>query len=284
MLRSVLHVSWIRTLEYILKFVTINVYAAIPPGELGFRSPSWIYGFFPASPIRREDGGLYSEEWTFPTDYFLWQSFPEGTDIAVAVDGTGCTKAYEYDVPTSVCLLNSGWALTVTREGSIIYHGPRNDPRSEICIVVPFGYGLDGLDIGADLSVTNQIDFTGYEWERNDAFTRQVFNILYTKSSFIRAITQEVTWDTDTLIPCVKTTYTGEGVHRFDIKEFKHYWYQDGKLSDKVWLNMPVMHFSGARSSAAQMRLGVRVIDRLKVKYAAESNLFDKYRNPDLVP
>ena len=284
MLKSSFYILGMRITETLLRFISINVYAAMPPAEVGFRSPSWIYGFFPASPIRRESGGLYSEEWTFPDDYFLWKSFPGGTPVAVAMDDTGCTKVYEYDVATSVCLLNSGWALTVTNEGSMIYHGPRNDPRSEICILVPFGFGLDGTGLGDALSVIQTIDLTGYEWERNGSFTRQVFNILYTDDTYTRAITQETTWDTDTLIPCVKTTYTGLNVHRFDIKEFIHYWYQGTVLSENVYMNMPVMHFGGARSSTAQMRLGVTVIDALKTKYAAESATFDKYRNPDLVP
>lgn len=284
MIKSFSYGLYIKAIEAFSNFILLSAYSAVPPAELGFASPSWIYGYFPASPVRRENGGLYSEEWTFPTDYFLWKSWPDLTPIAVAVDDTGCTKAYEYDVATSVCLLNSGWALTVTREGSIIYHGPRNDPRSEICILVPFGYGLDGTDIGDTLSVTNEIDLTGYEWERNDAFTRQVFNILYESDGNVGSITQEVTWDTDTLVPCVKTSYTNSGIRRFDIKEFKHYWQQDGLVINSVWQYVPVMSFSGARSSAAQMRLGVTIIDALKAKYAAESNTFDKYRNPDLVP
>lgn len=281
MFKSALYIAGMRILEMLLP----NAYSAIPPDEVtGCPSPSWIYGFFPASPIRREDGARYDELWNFPNDYFLWKSFIEGTDFAVAVDGTGCTKAYEYDIPSSTILFCSGWALTVTREGSVLYHGPRIDPRSEICIIVPFGWGLAGTDIGDDLSVIRTINFGGYEWERSLAYTRQVFNVLYTYGDYLRAITQETTWDTDLQIPCVKTTFTGENVHRFDIKEFKHYWYQDTVLSDKVWLNMPVLPFTGARSSAAQMRQGVNVIDALKAKYAVESNKFDKYRNPDLVP
>lgn len=265
-------------------FMGINVYAGIPPADAGFTSPSWIYGYFPASPIRREAGSLYSEEWTWPDDYFQWQTFPEGTDVIIAADSSGGVKGYEYDIAAGEALLNSGWGATVTQEGSIIYHGPRNDSRSEICILVPYGYSLDGMDIGDSLSVTQAIEFGQNNWARDGAYTRQVFNVLYDDSDSPRQIIQEVTWDTDTLIPCVKTTYTSEHIHRFDIKEYVHYWYQDTRLDTNVYRLVPVLSFSGAQSSTYQIRLAMDNVDALKAKYAAESNTFDKYRNPDLVP
>ncbi len=283
MIRSSLSIFGIRALEVFYRFLCVNIYAGTPIEE-GCAGPSWIYGFFPESPIQVEISSRLDVEWIFPDDYFLWKSWPSENDIAVAVDGTGCTKAFEYDVATSTILICTGWALTITNEGSMIYHGPRSDPRSEICILVPFGYTLAGTDIGETLSVEKILTFEDNNWTRDTGFARQVYALLYSRNNYNGMINQEVTWDTDILLPVVKTTYTAETVHRFDIKEFSHYWYQGTVLSEKVWMNMPILSFDGSRNSAVQIRQGVNIIDALKLKYAAESDEFDKYRNPDLTP
>jgi len=266
------------------QFIGFNVYAAIPPEEQGFRSPSWIYDFLPESPIRVNADGKYDVRWNLPADFVLDTTFPGGTSVCWCVDDKGSTKIYEYDSDNIVLLLNSGWGATVTKEGSIVYHGARNDTRSEIAILVPFGYSLAGLKIGDDLEVKQAVEFPSGDWELDTAYDRQVYNILYNTDEFPKIITQEVTWDTDTLAPVIKTTYPDEQMHRYEIKEFEPYWYQATSKVAAVNKYAPTPVFSGVRRRHSQVRVAINLIDKLKAKYTAESTKFDQYRNPDLIP
>lgn len=279
----------LQILAWILPF---NIYGAVPiPASES--SPSvpdltLIYDVLPVSPIPVEPGGKYSEKWGFPADYVLDKTYPQDTDIGVATDNKGSMKCYEYDAPSETPLINSGWGFTITKEGSIIYHGPKNDPRSEVCILVPLGWNLDGVEIGETMNVIRAIAF-GPEvmestWERDLSFVRQYFTILYNIDTFPKLIIQEVTWDTDTLDPVVKTTFPDEQLHRYDIKEFQPYWYQATALVSNVQRFAPTPVFRGVRRLQMQYRVAKGLIDGLRAKYAAESATFDKYRDPAQIP
>ena len=282
--------DWIRCISLTVygKISTVaggSPYEAIPVGEISPSMPAvtLIYDFLPTSPIPVEVGGRVNEKWTFPEDFILQRTHPGGSYVALASDVNGSFKMYEYHEPSHTILLNSGWGFTVTAEGSIVIHGPKNDPRSEICILLPFGWQLMGIPVGDTLSVTQRRTFTTGNWQ-DDGYSWQSFTILYNTDDNPKLIQQEVTWDTDTLAPCLKTTYPQEHIHRYDIKAFQAYWYQATSAVDVIPVYAPCPVFEGAKSVMAQTRVCQNMLDELKTKYASESSSFDAYRNPDLVP
>lgn len=275
-------------LQFAAWVLPLNIYGAepIPASE---SSPSvaditLIYDILPVSPIPVEVGGKYGDAWTYPGDYSLDKTYPLDTDIAVTVDNRGSVKCYVYDVPSEAMLINSDWGFTITKEGSIIYHGPKNDPRSEVCILVPLGWNLDGVEIGETLNVVRNITFPDRTWERDPAFVRQFFTILYNIDTFPKLITQEVTWDTDTLDPVVKTTFPDEQLHRYDIKEFQPYWYQATAVVPGPDQYAPTPVYRSVRRLQMQFRVAKSLIDAIRAKYDAETAEFDKYRDPAQIP
>ena len=114
--------------------------------------------------------------------------------------------------------------ITITKEGSVIYYGPRNDTRGEVCILVPYGWSLKGLLIGESLEVQKVMTLTGAEWELETSYDAQVFNCLYNTETYPKIAIQEVTWDTNTDNPVVKTHYPDEQLRRHSLKEFKEFY------------------------------------------------------------
>ncbi|KKK93910.1 hypothetical protein LCGC14_2688160 [marine sediment metagenome] len=242
-----------------------------------------IYDFLPVSPILCEVGGRYNERWTFPDDYVLDATYPGNTTMAVAMDVSGSHKAYEYG--NNQILINCGWSFTITKEGSIIYFGPKRDDRSAICILVPLGWSLDGLLLTEDMEVIRSITFPDATWEHDTAYARQMFRILYdTDSSRPKLIIQEVTWDTDSFDPLVKTQFPDEHMHRYDLKSYRPYWYQATAVVPTGYKYVPTPVYGQVRRMQMQFHVAMGRIDALKDKYDAESAKFDQYRNPDLVP
>lgn len=282
---SMLMLELLQVVAYILP---LNIYGAVPV-PASESSPSvadvtLIYDILPVSPIPVEVGGKYGDAWVFPDDYSLDKTYPLDTDLAVAVDNRGSVKVYVYDEASATPLINSNWGFTITKEGSIIYHGPKNDPRSEVCILVPLGWNLDGVQIGETLNVVRNINFPDLTWERDPAFVRQFFTILYNIDTFPKLISQEVTWDTDTLIPVVKTTFPDEQLHRYDIKEFQPYWYQATAVVPGPDQYAPTPVYKGVRRLQLQFRVAKSLLDKIRAKYDTESIEFDKYRDPEQIP
>lgn len=272
--------------QFAANILHIPIYAAVQiacnESNPSVPDVNMIYDSIPVSPILCEVGGRYNERWLFPDDYVLDATFPGNTTIAVAMDVSGSIKAYEYG--NNQILINCGWSFTITKEGSIIYHGPKSDPRSEVCILVPLGWSLDGLALTEDLSTIRNMTFPDETWERDLAYARQMFRILYNPTTNPKIIIQEVTWDTDTLDPIVKTNFPDEHLHRYDLKTYRPYWYQATETVPGVYKYAPTPVYRGVRRIQMQFHVAMGRIDALKAKYAAESEKFDLFRNPDLIP
>jgi len=111
-----------------------------------------------------------------------------------------------------------------------------------------------------------------------------VFNIIYNTDDNPKIILQEVTWDTDTLDPVVKSTYPDEHLHRYEIKEFEPYWYMATKEISDIHKYAPTPVFAGVRRRHFQVRTARDNLDSLRAKYAAETKAFDRYRRPEGLP
>jgi len=284
MLRSWLSIIWIKSIESLTRMVGINAYAWAYSWEEDIVSPSLIFDFLPESPIPVPTELYYPTYWNdFPDDYHI-EATKDDTYYAIAADNKGGLKMWEYDNDNVMILANSGWGGTVTSDGSLIYHGPRSDPRTEITILVPFGYSLEGLEAGIALDVIQSQVFASGNWERNDAFARQYYEIIYNTDADPKVVVQEVTWDTDTEAPCVKTHWYDENLHRYGIKEFADYWYQATSAIAAVHKYAPLPVFLGARGIQYRAAEWVRNLDIIKTKLGAESTEFDKYRDPAQIP
>lgn len=239
--------------------------------------PTMVYGRFPESPIAVRAEDRYDVFWDFPTDYHLERIDIDNIDIAIAMDLSGCTKIYQYNPITMTLLVDQYWAATITKEGSIAWFGPQNDPSplGEIAILVPFGWGLQGVLTGATLDVVQTITFANDNWEVYPTVSRQMFSIPYDSN---KLMVQHSTWDTDTDAPCIKTQFAGENLQRFDIKEFASFWYQGTHEIDRVYEYIPNPVFGGVRIGEIQYEM-VKVMFRSIIdKYNAEPEAFDKYR------
>lgn len=245
---------------------------------------SCIFDFIPVIPIQLDTQYRYDHRWTFPTSYVLDTMTQNGTPCAIAADDKGGTKVYEYDADTNRLMISDGWGASITPEGSIIYHGPRCDNRGEICILVPYGYSLDGTGIAETLEVIESVQFSSGRWMRDSAFDRQVYNILYNTDADPKIITQEVTWDTDTFYPVVKTAYHDEHLNRYDIKHWEALWHQQTATVDEVHKYAPMPVFQGVRRRHHQTRTALIVLEALKAKAAVETEEFDDFRRPEGIP
>ena len=211
-------------------FFALRVYNGIPITSASVCADVNAIFDFAVNPISLDVNTRYDNRWDFPTDYVLKKTYPDDTPMAIATDDKGTIKIYEYDETEQRLMISDGWGATITPEGSVIYHGPRCDTRGEICILVPFGYSLEGTSVGETLDVIETIWFGSASWVRDTAFDRQVYNILYNTEAEPKLITQEVTWDTDTLFPVVKTVYHDEQFNRYDIK-----WCYKRNLRKDLW-------------------------------------------------
>lgn len=238
--------------------------------------PTVIYGRFPDSPIALRATDKYDQVWTFPTDYHLESIHNDSIHIAVALDVSGCMKIYQYNPTTMSLLIDDYWAAEVTKEGTIIWFGPQNDPSplGEICIIAPFGWGLEGLPAGETLDVVKMTDFSTGNWQVYSAMARQLFTIVYGT----KVMTQETTWDTDTDAPCVKTRYAGENLTRFDIKEYAPYWYQGTHKIERTYEYVKNPVFDGVEVGEIQYVTVKALFKSVIDKYNADTGKFDKYR------
>lgn len=284
MLRSWFSITRLNAIEFLSAVIGYNVYGVMYSWEEDIISPSLIFDFLPESPIPVPPELYYPNYWSdFPADYHIEETIGD-TSYAIAADNKGGLKMWEYDAEEVMILANSGWGGTVTSDGSLIYHGPRSDPRSEITILVPFGYSIQGLDPDDTLNVIQSQVFDSGNWERNDAFDRQYYEIIYNTDADPKIVIQEVTWDTDTEAPCVKTHWYDEHYHRYGIKEFADYWYQATSQIAAVHKYAPMPVFLGARGIQYRASEWVRNLDIIKTKYGAESTEFDKFRDPNQLP
>lgn len=267
-----LYIASHQAIAFILPQIGLNVFAT---------KPTKVYGRFPDSPIVYLSEYLYSNYWTFPDDYHLeeWQS--TGLYLAMAFDKSGCCKLYQYNPVTLQLLdLHENWAAEITKEGTIIWYGPQNDPspKGEICIITPFGWNLNGLPLGKDLSVSQNLVFASNNWDKDEAFERQVFYITY-GTTRPRIMMQEVTWDTDTDAPCVQTHYPSDNLHRFNVKEYAAFWYQGTKVTDYTYEYVPNPVYGNIiRIGELQIRIAKGLYKSVLNKYAAEPDKFDAFR------
>lgn len=224
----------------------------------------------------------YDAVWKFPDDYVVMKTYPRETPIIYNSSVVGGVKIYQCEKSGNAISINMGWGASITAEGSLIYHGPRCDVRGEVCIIVPFGYSLAGLEIGQELSVVEALTFKSGGWIRDTAYgNRQVYNITYQSKNNrgSKLLTQEVTWYTNNLSPVVKTTWRDDGIHAYDLKEYERLWHP----SD-CYKYAPHPEFDGMRRNSLQVDAAINNLDALIMKLAAETKKFDKYRNPDTLP
>lgn len=269
---SKLYVGAYGTAASILPMIGINVFRV---------KPILVYGRFPDSPVTVRDELLWSNYWTWTDDYHLEEHESTNVYFAMAFDKSGCCKLYQYDPATiQIVDMHTNWAAEVTKEGTIIWYGPQDDPSplGEICIITPFGWNLNGLPIGEDLSVGQNMEFSNNNWDRDEAFSRQVFYITY-GSTRPRIMMQEVTWDTETDAPCVKNHYPSDNLHRFCIKEYAPYWYQGTKESDYTYGFVPNPIYGNIiRIGELQIRVAKGLFRAVLDKYAAEPAKFNEFR------
>lgn len=243
--------------------------------------PVLVYGRFPDSPVTYNPDYLWSNYWTWPDDYHLEEHESTNVYFAMAFDLSGCCKLYQYDpVLLELVDMHTNWAAEVTKEGTIIWYGPQDDPSplGEICITTPFGWNLNGLPIGEDLSVGQNVTFSDNNWDKDEAFSRQVSYITYGVDR-PRIMMQEVTWDTETDAPCVKTHYPSDNLHRFNVKEYAAYWYQGTKASNYTYGYVPNPSYGKViRIGELQIRIAKGLFRAVLDKYAAEPAKFDEFR------
>lgn len=197
----------------------------------------------------------------------------------------GWTKLMEFAVATQTIQCISGFAGTVTKEGTLIAHGIKCDPRGDFCIIIPFGFSLAGIEIGDELEVIRTTEFTKENWQLDTSLERQVFRIVFDYATGDPKMMQtEMTWDTDTLEPLIKTTWPDLQLHRYDMKCQAPYWYQATAIYEDAWKIAPSPVFDGVRRRELQTRMFLDFVDDLKVKFQTESAKFDKFRNPELIP
>lgn len=253
-----------------------NVFTTAPLEEFtSIAHPAVVYDIVPKSPIDI-DSELYSAKWTFPTDYRLINT-PAGRTMAVAADNVGALKAYQYDVDDQIILINTGWAITITKESSIIYFGPRNDDAGEVCILTPMGWTISGIASGEEMTITQETEYSTENWIKETIEDYDSFYIATDLSKFPKVIRQTRTFRTDTLAPVVQTFYTLYGVHRYDMKSFESMWYSDPDVSYMYrYVKSPV--FGSMQSKLNQLFISFFMLDKIIDKYEAESNTFDVFR------
>ena len=281
-------VSRIFSLSYsalsVLPFFSHYMYSAIPAAcSLSCPPVVEIYDHAPqvTIPLRSED--YYSNFWTYPDDYALGKT-PKGLDIAIAADNKGGNKIFQYDPITGTIDKPCSWGATITIEGNIIFHGARCDTRSEICILVPYGYTLAGLGVGESIVVTEQISLIP-KWEEDTAYlNRQYFTLIADPTDRPQLIIQEVTWDTDNKSPVVKTRYSSEEFNIYSINYYADRWKTYGDDLPGMEKFTPIPILEGYKNRYQQLYIAMVTLDKLVARDSVESNAFDTFRNPDEIP
>ncbi len=285
-MKDKIFISIFETVEFLGKAIGINIYGGAPIIESGTVSPSVIVGpsfVFPIDTDARIDNF-----WVWSDDFDLVE-LPDGKIFYRVTDNLGCYKYFQYDTVAAEFVINSGWAATVNSEGTIIIHGPRNDPRGEIAIPVPFGYGID--------LVTGDLPYYDWREEGQTRFWRNKtgengipYFTMDFRGGFLGVVPQhwslELAWSPEEGTPYVTTTLYNDGVDKYDIKEFATTWYKNSEPMDTAEIFVvvpPDEHFSpGYRSLLGYIPdlLG----NLIELYESGESDQFDAYRNPDDIP
>lgn len=277
--------SYIFSALTLVPILTNYLYAAIPAACSTSCPPvEIIFDHAPQISIPLRDQDYYSTFWTYPDDYVLGVT-PGGLDIAIAADNKGGNKIFQYSIGAGTIDKPCAWGATITVEGNIILHGARCDTRSEVCILVPYGYSVDGLGVGETVEVVEAITLDPM-WEADAAYlNRQYFTLIATDpNGNPQLIYQEVTWDTDNESPVVKTRYPGEEFTIYSLNYYADRWRSWGDaLADKEKY-APIPILEGYKNRYHQVYIAMRFIDQLVARDAVESGAFDNFRNPELVP
>ncbi len=275
-----LYTSGFKSLEFILKIIIPNLYSVLSTNVM-------VYDVvLPVSPVLVGTPFFHNHKWGFPNNYVIQKHY-SGVTVAIATDTVGNIKIYECNSSGTAILVETGWGATVTQEGSIIYHGPSNDVRSEICILCPLGYDVD-TDAGTGHDViAKQIAAVPVEenWILDESNSAQFYYLMYEDTeNYVCLITQEISYTTDTKQPVVKTIYHDEDVRRYDLKAHSTYWHQAGQAMTDVQDYIPDLSKLSKTQALVNTRSVIEKLTELKALYVSASGKFDAFRNPELVP
>lgn len=285
-MKDLAFIFMLSAVEFFSKAIGMSVYGSAPIIESGTVSPSITVG--PAYVFPIDNDARIDNFWVWSDDFDI-VTLDSGEVFYRVTDDLGSYKYFQYDVGSQEFIINSGWAATINSEGTTIIHGPRNDPRGEINIPIPYGYALDLLSGNLPYIDYTAEGQTKIWWNKTSEsgipyFTMNFYGGLFGVIPQHWAL--EVGWSPSDGTPYTVTSLYTDGVQKYDVKEFASMWYKNGEplsVPEILEVEPPDEHFSPGNRVLIQYV--PTLLEALILLYeGGESAQFDAYRNPDDLP